>query len=331
MTDNYDLLEINELNKNAMGGSEIMLRRIYDGKVPRELLEKFQIISSRVRELDPTKVRILILNDLPGDPESEHLKNNGWMKFHKLVFVSNWQSQRYQEYYNIPPSKTIVMQNAIDPIPFHEKPTDKIRLAYWSTPHRGLEILVPIFEDLNKKYDNLELHTFSSFGLYGWEARDEPYKQLFDKMDENPNIFRHPTTSNADLRKELENYHILAFPSIWVETSCLVLMEAMSAGMLCVHSNLGALYETSANWTNQYQYQENINQHAALFHSVLDQSIHHLNEPFVQSKLMSQKAYADLFYNWEARAIQWEQLLRSLENEDTKIISNEDFFTYTVN
>jgi UDP-glucose:(glucosyl)LPS alpha-1,2-glucosyltransferase len=327
---NLDLLETNELNKNAAGGSELMLRRIYDGTIPRELLKKFQIIPSRVRELDPDKVRILLLNDLPGDPESDHLKNGGWSKFNLLVFVSNWQADAYISHYNIPPSKTIVMLNAINPIESHEKPKDKIRLAYWSTPHRGLEILVPVFEDLVKRYENIELHTYASFGLYGWEERDQPYKPLFDRMDEHPAIFRHPTTSNMQLREELKNYHILAFPSIWKESSCLVLQEAMSAKMLCVHPNLAALWETAANWTSSYQFNEDLNKHAQIFHSILGQSIEHYWNPNIQSQLNSQKAYADVFYNWTARAQQWTMLLESLQNESTEIIEQKQMYSYTV-
>ena len=51
MMNNYDLLETNEVSAKANGGTELMLRSVYNGTIPRELLEQFQIIPSRPREL----------------------------------------------------------------------------------------------------------------------------------------------------------------------------------------------------------------------------------------------------------------------------------------
>ena len=67
-------MERNELSKNARGGSELMQERLYRD-LPKDLLDKFQIILSRVRDINPDKKRVLWLHDLPGDPESEHLKD----------------------------------------------------------------------------------------------------------------------------------------------------------------------------------------------------------------------------------------------------------------
>ena len=92
--------ETNETDRNAMGGTEIMKFGLHD-RLDKELLNNFQIICSRVRNIDPNKKTIYWLHDLPGDPESEHLKNEGWKKFDKLVFVSNWQLEGYAKYYNI--------------------------------------------------------------------------------------------------------------------------------------------------------------------------------------------------------------------------------------
>jgi hypothetical protein len=143
------------LSQKALGGTELMKYGLLE-RLPSELLDNFQIFTSRVEEeLDETKIRILWLHDLPGDPASDHLNNGGWNKFHRLVFVSNWQMQAFIQHYDIPWSKCMVFQNAIVPIDDHEKPTDKIRLAYWATPHRGLNILIPVFQKLCEKYDNI--------------------------------------------------------------------------------------------------------------------------------------------------------------------------------
>lgn len=299
----------------AMGGTELMKYGLRDRLDP-ELLKEFQIFVSRVEEeMDETKVRLYWLQDLPGDPASDHLKNGGWNKFHRLIFSSNWQMQAYINHYGIPWSHCLVLPNAIEPIPAHEKPNDgTIRLAYWSTPHRGLNILVPVFSKLCEKFDNIELDVYSSFKLYGWEERDSQFEELFQACRDHPKINYHGSVPNEELKKNLEKTHILAYPSIWTETSCITLMEAMSAGLLCVHSNLGALHETAANWTNMYQFQEDLNIHANVFYQVLSGTIENYWDPGVQGKIQSQKAYADVFYGWQGRIPQWNALLTALKD-----------------
>jgi len=300
-----------EVSKNAMGGTERMKFTLGE-KLNPEILDKFQIICSRVRDIDSNLIPIYWLHDLPGDPESEHLKAGGYTKFEKLVFVSNWQMQAYINHYKIPWYKCLVMQNAIEPFPMHEKKYDKIKLIYHTTPHRGLQLLVPVFIKLAEKYNNIELDVFSSFKIYGWEHRDEPYQALFDMCKEHPKINYHGYQPNDVVRNALQEAHIFAYPSIWLETSCIALIEAMSAGCLCVHPNYGALYETSANLTWMYQYQEDTRDHIVSLYNELDRAISNIqNENLVRS-LETTKSYVDAVYSWDRRTSEWETLLTSI-------------------
>jgi len=318
------------LSTNAMGGSELMKVELESRLDPR-LLEEFQIFVSRVQEdLDETKLRIYWIQDLPGDPAVEHLANGGWNKFHKIVFVSNWQMQAFISRYQIPWNKCIVLHNAINPIEPHEKPTDgPVRLAYWSTPHRGLSILAPVFDKLSEKYD-VELDVYSSFKIYGWDQRDKEFEELFDFCKQHPKINYHGSVDNATLREQLKKTHILAYPNIWPETSCITLMEAMSAGMLAVHPNFAALSETAANWTYMYQWTDNMNEHAGLFYNVLESAVQNINDPNLKLHLQAQKSYADGFYNWQSREHQWKSLLTSLLNEPRELEKPNQFFQYKV-
>ena len=45
-----DGIEKNELDRNAMGGTELMKYGLYE-RLPKDLMDKFQIIPSRVRDL----------------------------------------------------------------------------------------------------------------------------------------------------------------------------------------------------------------------------------------------------------------------------------------
>ena len=65
----------NELDKDAMGGTELMKYALYD-KLPKKLLNNFQIIPSRYRGHDESKKTIYWVHDLAQDPEMQHLKDN---------------------------------------------------------------------------------------------------------------------------------------------------------------------------------------------------------------------------------------------------------------
>lgn len=307
--------DVNEISAKSRGGTELM-REGLEARLDSQLLEQFQIIPSRVRDLKEDKIRVLWLHDLPGDPESEHLKDGGHEKFHALVFVSNWQCHQYIGYYNIPWSKCIVIENAITPIDQETitKPTDKVKLIYHTTPHRGLELLVPVFEKLCEKHDNIELDVYSSFKIYGWDERDQQFEKLFDKCREHPKINYHGTVPNEEVRKALAESHIFAYPSIWTETSCLSLMEAMSARCVCVHPNLGALYETASGATMMYQWNPVKHEHANAFYLALDMAISNINRPGTEYMTNFARLSVDVRFNWEAVVPEWNGLLQALSN-----------------
>ncbi|MBU6428280.1 MAG: glycosyltransferase family 1 protein, partial [Cyanobacteria bacterium REEB65] len=172
-------LEANELSKDAKGGTELMLQWLYESQNPA-LLERFQIIPSRVRQLAPDKIRVLWVHLAAHHPESQHLASGGWAMFDKIVFVSHTQQQSYIQRFGIPWSKCAVIPNAIVPIADHAKPAGTIRLIYTPMPDRGLVLLVPVFAALCEKFPDLELDVFSSYKLYGWPEADAPLQPLFD-------------------------------------------------------------------------------------------------------------------------------------------------------
>lgn len=321
-----------DTNRASNGGTEMMMREL-EKRLDPAISDQTQIIVSRLEtELDPTKIRVLWCHDTDEDPANSHLNNEGWKRFHKIVFVSNHQMQTYIRRFGIPWSRCVVVQNAIEPIEWKPKTLDGgIRLVYTSTPHRGLNVLLAAFEELARRHDDVHLDVYSSFNLYGWKERDSEFEQLFQMCRDHPRIGYHGAIPNADLRKALQDAHVLAYPSTWVETSCLCLLEAMSADMVCVHSNLGALYETAANWTVMYPYSEDLNRHASTFLNALEIGVKAARARWThEGEASSQKNYVDLFYNWQNRGAQWNALLGSLLDEDRSIPKTGESFTYRV-
>ena len=309
------MIERNDLNKNARGGTELMQERLHSSIDP-DLLSKFQIIPSRVRELEDDKKKILWLHDLPNDPESSHLSDaKSRERFDKIVCVSDWQMQLYNLISNVPYSDCIVIKNAIDPIPVKVKEYNgTINLIYHTTPHRGLEILVPVFEELCKLHDNIHLDVYSSFEIYGWKDRDVQYQELFDRCRAHEKISYHGSVSNEEIREALVRSHIFAYPSIWPETSCLAVIEAMSAKNIVVCPNYAALPETCSNFAMMYPYTENKNAHAVQFAHTLNNAIESIknNIDGLDPYLDFQKQFFDYFYSWSKRKLEWENLLNSI-------------------
>ncbi len=307
-------MEINELNKNANGGTELVTRGLLE-RLGNEF-DGIQLITSRVREIERGKKRILHLQDLPEDPEAAHLSSAlSRDRFDAIVFVSYWQMQQYMDKLGVPNNhKNFVIHNSYAPIPTIEKPKDKIRLIYTSTPHRGLEILVPVFEYLYERYPGqIELDVFSSFNIYGWPERDRPYEQLFDRCRNHPGINYHGFQPNSVVREALQKAHIFAYPSIWKETFCIAMAEAMSAKCVCVHSDLAALPEISAKLNVMYRYTDDINAHARTFMESLDFVIQkHLSNGI--DSLDFAKQYADSCYGWDTTILQWKSLIDFVKN-----------------
>lgn len=315
------MFEENEISKNANGGTEIAKRKLAQIIDPN-LLENFQIISSRVRELDYKKIRIFWAHDLPEDPESKKFKNEDFRNsFHKFVFISNWQYQRYQLIHGFPyDNKSIVLESGIEPAfgalnvedIFDKKDKEKIRLVYTSTPQRGLEILVPVFEKISEKIDNIHLDVFSSFKIYGWDEADKQFEPLYDRIRNHPNMTYHGFVPNDQLKEHLNKCHIFAYPCTWIETSCRAMLEAMSAGLVCVHPNYGALPETSGALNIMYHGDADMNKHAQVFGNHLAAAIDFVKNNEHKNIIKFNKTYVDSRYSIDLIKNKWEVMLNDL-------------------
>jgi glycosyltransferase involved in cell wall biosynthesis len=309
--------EENDISKNANGGTEIAKRKLAQ-ILDSNLLEHFQIISSRIRELNWEKIRIFWGHDLAFDPESAKFKDDSFKdSFHKFVFISNWQYYQYQLVHNFPYNdKSIVLESGIEPAPkdvFDQKQSDTIRLVYTSTPQRGLEILVPVFEQLSQIHDNIHLDVFSSFKIYGWDEADKQFEPLYDRIRNHPKMTYHGFVPNQQLKDHLNTCHIFAYPCTWLETSCRAMLESMSAGLVCVHPNYGALAETSGGLNVMYHGDStNVNNHANIFANHLNSAIKMVQQNQHQNMIKFNKAYIDARYHIDRIKSQWELMLTNL-------------------
>jgi len=319
-----------DFNSDAKGGTELQ-RDFLLKYVDNELLSNFEIILSYPPvdfKKNPEKISLLWIHDMVEDPYFKILNETEYLnQFDYLIFVSYTQKEAFRRKFSIPHSKCVVLRNAIEPINPNLKKFDnieKIKIAYTSTPQRGLIMLPEIFQELKEEFgDNIELNIFSSFSLYGknHETRNEPFLELFEHLKNTDGINYYGSLQHDELIEKLRDQHIWCLPSIWEETSCISLIEAMSAQCLCVHSDLGALAETSSNFTYIYPHNENLNEHAYIFYEHLRKLLLSFGtgKESIKKHLEIQKYYVDSFYSWkQIRSIQWTSFLNSIlpDNED---------------
>lgn len=333
--------EENEISEKSQGGTEQCKRSIAE-RMPKGLTDDFQVICSRVREIKEDKIRVYWIHDLPEDPECNHLKDlSSQNRFHKIVFAGNWQYNRFLDMLGIAPSeKLAVIDTPFTPLPADviakkKRDDDKIRLIYTSTPQRGLALLVPVFIELAKKYDNIVLDVFSSFEIYGWGHADDQFKDLFDACKNHPQINYHGFQPNEVVREALTQAHFFTYPSVWMECNSRSLIEAMSAGCICIHPNLAGLSDTSGNITMLYQWIQNPQEHARKFYSILDQAIAnrvHENE-MVKNYTQFVKLYADSRFDINKISAQWQALFLDLKEKYPTVESRKlpgEMFVYRV-
>jgi UDP-glucose:(glucosyl)LPS alpha-1,2-glucosyltransferase len=311
-----------DITSRARGGTELMAEGMVK-HLDLDLLSKVHIIHSRIRNLDNDLPKILVCHDLAQDPEVEKLADPEYRKqFAKIVFVSNWQLQQYNMISGIPYRETAVLHNAIDPINVTKKDYNgTINLIFSTTPHRGLAILVPVFERLLEVVPNIHLHVYSSFSIYGWKERDAQYEELFQRCRDNPHITYHGAVPNEEVREALKDTHIFAYPSIWPETSCIAAIEAMSAGNIVVAPNYAALPETVSKYGVMYGWSEDPNEHAQRFANELMSTINLLRsgnnlDPMIQHQM----AFYRSFYSWEQRKHEWNGLLKQVIDKNAKSV-----------
>lgn len=302
--------------EKPIGGTELMYHELMS-RIDSKLLENISLFNY-LKDADFNKTTVF-WNQLSYDQQAvqfltdEDIKN----KINYFVFVSHWQAEKFRNIYNIPGYKIFVIKNAAGKIPEIDKVREqKIKICYTSTPWRGLDILLDAWEIL--KPDNCELHIFSSTSIYGKDfesVSDHLYQELYDKAKSLENVVYRGFTNNDDLRKELPTFDIMAYPCTFEETSCIAVIEALSAGLKLVTSNIGALPETTEGWADMYTYKIDKGLHVRAFTTALENTINNYKKGLYNEELKKQIFVYKQRWSWENRMNDWTNFL-SLVQED---------------
>tara|TARA_B110000503_G_C7146022_1_gene412993 strand:- start:394 stop:1299 length:906 start_codon:yes stop_codon:yes gene_type:complete len=294
------------------GGTELMYDELIK-RLPDNYKEQFSIFNY-LPNADFTK-KTIYWNQLSYDQDAvQALKDPKLVEqIDHFIFVSNWQAEMFRKMFNIPGYKTHVLKNAnLGIIPRTPGKRDKVRLCYTSTPWRGLDVLLDAWEIA--KPDNCELHIFSSCKIYGPEfgESDVNYQSLYDRCTTLPGVVYRGSIPNFELRKELPTFDILAYPNTFEETSCIAVIEALSAGLRVVTSNLGALPETTEGWARMYPYLMDPFTHAQTFANILLEEIELVRKGKLDHHLNQQVNLYNTRWTWNYRIKEWLKFLDGL-------------------
>jgi hypothetical protein len=283
-----------------LGGTEILyskLSSLID-------LSCVHLIVSTCGPLHVTKPNILWQHLNTNERAVSKLRDKNYVaRLAKIVFVSEWQKNKFIKEFNLPLQKCMVIRNAIDPIDIHQKP-EKIRLIYTSTPWRGLDQLINAYKKLNRS--DVDLVVYSGTSIYGKQF-DKETKHQFQNLYKQLNLIgatHIEYATNNEVREALTKAHILAYPNTWEETSCLSAIEALAAGCKVVTTNNGALSETCEDWAD----------YASL--EIFVDKLNYAIDNYIYN--IEQVNYYNKHYSWEARIEEWRKLLKEVtENSNT--------------
>jgi UDP-glucose:(glucosyl)LPS alpha-1,2-glucosyltransferase len=283
----------------------------------KSLLDQVQITTSIPEKipLHPTKLNILWQKnsyDQPNIVPWMNVKENH-KKYDWYVFNSHWNYEKFRMAFDIPTDRCHVIKNGavafLKRKPY--KQGDPIRMLFHPTPWRGLNVILLAMQMV--KNPLIKLDVYSSCQVYGDDfaaKNDHAYVELYKQAAELPNVNYIGYKPNEYILKNLENYHIFAFPSIWEETFCISALEAMGAGLFTIVTNYGALFETCAEFPVYINYQKDFTKLAEQFAHAIEGVAQELHTDGAYEHLQFQQKYVKRFYNWEGQAQKWNQFLQ---------------------
>jgi len=319
--------ERQSIHMNPKGGTEILKEQLI-AQLPEQSIDGINLIGSICHPslVKEDKINILWQHLNYDQPNVKLMQDRKFVdSIDYFIYVSHWQYNRFREVYKIPEYKSFVIKNATHAFEPVKKESlmitsDKIKLLYTSTPWRGLIILLKAIEVLNKTRDDFEVDIYSSTKIYGSkfdENEKDKFTDLFDKCKNTKNVNYHGYTFNGEIRRAVEKAHIYAYPSIFEETSCLAIIEAMAAGCHVVTTNYGALPETCGEFATMIEFdssgQNLIERYAETLNSVIDNYKNNL----YKDDLEMQIKYYNKNYSWETRIQEWINFLNYVRRKKT--------------
>ena len=308
-------------NQHPKGGTELQFEYLIKHVDPK-LLDQVQICTSVPEKipLSSNKINILWQKNSwdQGNLINWFQDKSNHHKYDWYVFNSNWNFEQFTKKFELPTEKCLVIKNGIEniePIPTIYKKGEPIKIIHQCTPWRGLSVLLGAMQLV--KNPLISLDVYSSTEVYGaafYDHNDHHYHDLYNQAKKLPNVNYIGYKPNEYIKEHLKNYRLFVYPSIWEETSCISLLEAMAAGLYCVTTNYGALYETGAEFPMYVPYSNDYRSLAKKFAGSIEMAALSLQDPNIVEHLKMQKKFVNYFYDWKIKGNTWNRFLKGAIN-----------------
>jgi glycosyltransferase involved in cell wall biosynthesis len=246
-------------------------------------------------------------------PFAEADEKRAW---NAMVFVSEHQRANFARLHGLDGH---VLRNAASPaaitqaLPdqgFLERGDDPV-LIYASGPGHGLDLLLLTFPLIRERLPGVRLRICSDQGIYQQTGEDDPYTAYYALARALPGVEFTGAVSQSKLSGHYAAADILAYPTNFIETSCIVAIEAAACGCLFVGTDLGALPETLAGFGVHMPYQNNRPLLTRGYADLLVEAVQAARaDPGAYHRLRAaQVAHFRATHTWEQRAAEWEAWL----------------------
>lgn len=214
----------------------------YDVGTPSELFVSWR----QPRMLYPNARKgVLWCHDLNYGPQTDLLA------FDKVLGVSAWHAGMLRNYYGLAEDRVDYVPNGIDLSRFSGGAIKMpMRCVYASSPDRGLIQLLRLWPKVVEAEPGATLDI-----AYGWDNIDKAISagradlgafkaRVEQQLERTPNVRWLGRLPQDQLAALYQSAHVWAYPTDFLEVSCISAMEAMAGGAVPVTSAVGALSET---------------------------------------------------------------------------------------
>jgi glycosyltransferase involved in cell wall biosynthesis len=235
---------------DGVRGTEYMAKHVSKNILPKcENLEKYNwiLLPGKYKEAVNTKEKNIIWCHIPSYDMPEEMRRyftDPDIIENTIAYIlqSNFHKNDILTNFNIDSEKLFVLNNAFEPIQSKKKNSPTlINMIYTSQKERGLDILLESFAKIK---DNSVILTIHSCMCSDCLFVVNDFMEEYGRSRVNFVGF----TEKETYRNNLAISHLLAYPCTFEETACIGVMEAMSAGLKILSTDIGALKETTGGY-----------------------------------------------------------------------------------
>jgi len=239
-------------------------------------------------------------------------------QFEGIVFVSNWQAKTNEANTSFRWKKAII-QNAMHPCfadifadgeNILDAKSDPPTLFFAGDFPRGAFHIMPVLDELRSIDQNFAAEIFTSATFSPNPKTDKEYS---DKLKNHPNISHVGKVGQIELAARAKKAAIMIAPNPWPETSCINLIQSMTAGMLCVITDRAVLPETANGFARIVPMEDRDNpssfnmkiDHKAFAKEIAAALEEWRSNKALEEKLQDQRKFFLDHYQWSQRVQPW--------------------------